>query len=70
MFTVISKMKKGRQTIFAVVIAFAVISFWRGIWGLQEEYLFPGDRNLSLWASVLIGLVILVITHKAARELA
>lgn len=69
MFTVISRMKKGRQTLFAIVIAFAVISFWRGIWGLQEEYLFPGNRNMSLWASVLIGLVILLIMHKAAREL-
>jgi hypothetical protein len=69
MFTVISRMKKGRQTVFAIVIAFAVISFWRGIWGLQDEYLFPGNRNLSLWASVLIGLAILLIMHKAAKEL-
>jgi hypothetical protein len=70
MFTVISKMKKGRQTVFAIVIAFAVISFWRGIWGLMDEYLFSEDYVLSAWASVFIGLAILIVTHKAAKELA
>ncbi len=69
MFTAISKMKKGRQTLFAIVIAFAVISFWRGIWGLMEEYLFPENYLLSCWASAFIGLAILVATHKAAKEL-
>ncbi|MCK4335566.1 MAG: hypothetical protein KAT94_01625 [Candidatus Aenigmarchaeota archaeon] len=64
-----SQMKLKHQTIFAVVIAFAVISFWRGVWGLMDEYLFPDNYQLSLWASLILGLAILVATHYVTKEL-
>jgi len=67
MFQKISKMKSRHQIIFAIVIAFAVISFWRGVWGLMDEYLFPGNYELSLWASVITGIAILALTHQAAK---
>ncbi len=70
MFTAISKMKKSHQTVFAVVIAFAVISFWRGIWGLMDIYMFPDNLEYSYLSSMIIGLCILVATHMAAKELA
>lgn len=69
MFRKISQMKSKHQTIFAVVIAFAVISFWRGVWGLMDEYLFPDNYQLSLWASLVLGLAILVATHYVTKEL-
>lgn len=69
MFRKISQMKSKHQTIFAVVIAFAVISFWRGVWGLMDEYLFPDNYQLSLWASLILGLAILVATHYVTKEL-
>jgi hypothetical protein len=47
------------KIIGALVIAFAVISFWRGLWGLWDVYVFPGNYVLSLWVSVIVGLVIL-----------
>ena len=47
------------KTIGALVIAFAVISFWRGLWGLWDVYVFPGNYVLSLWVSVVVGLMIL-----------
>ncbi len=62
-------MKLKHQAIFAVIIAFAVIAFWRGIWGLMDLYLFPDNYELSLWTSLIIGLVILVATHYATKEL-
>jgi hypothetical protein len=65
----INKMKLHHQVVFAVVIAFAVISFWRGTWGLMDLYLFSHDYNLSLWASVVIGILILVATNYATKEL-
>ncbi len=59
-----------RQQIgFAVIIAFAVVCFWRGVWGLMDEYLFPANRVLSLWTSLILGLLILVLTHYATKEL-
>jgi hypothetical protein len=67
MFDNISKMKSHFQTIFAVVIAFAVIAFWRGVWGLLDIYLFPGKIELSLWASVVLGIAILAATHYVTK---
>jgi hypothetical protein len=29
---------KPKQIVFAILIAFAVISFWRGVWGLMDEF--------------------------------
>jgi hypothetical protein len=63
-------MKKIRnQTIFAILISFAVISFWRGLWGLMDLYIFPDNIELSLWTSILIGLIILILTHYTTKEL-
>ncbi len=52
-------MKKGREVFYTILAAFAVISFWRGTWGLMDEYLFPNDYNLSLWISIILGVAIL-----------
>lgn len=62
-------MKLKHQTIFAVVIAFAVIAFWRGIWGLMDLYLFPNNYELSLWFSLILGLAVLMATHYVTKEL-
>ncbi len=65
------KRKRGiiHKSIFAVLIGFAVVSFWRGVWGLQDEYLFPQNYILSLWISVILGLFILIATHYVSKEL-
>jgi len=44
-----------------LITSFALISFWRGVWGLLDFYLFPHNLTLSLWISVVIGLFILLI---------
>lgn len=69
MFKDFKKLKSNHQTTFAIIIAFAVISFWRGLWGLFDVYLFPENYVLSLWASIITGLVILIATHYTVREL-
>jgi len=62
-------MKGHHRLIFALFIGFAVISFWRGAWGLLDEYLLPGNYRLSLWVSILLGITILLATHHATKEL-
>ena len=69
MFKKISKMKFHHQSLFAIIIAFAVISFWRGVWGLMDEYLFPENYQLSLWISLVLGVGILIGTHYITKEL-
>jgi len=61
--------KKHHQVFFAILIGFAVISFWRGLWGLMDIYLFPNNYALSLWISVFVGIVILLLTDYVTKEL-
>jgi hypothetical protein len=62
-------MKRTKKIAFAILIAFAVICFWRGCWGLLDEYLFPNNHMLSLWTSVAIGIIILILTQHAIKQL-
>ncbi len=39
----------------------AIILFWRGIWNLADEFLFPGHPTLSALASLMIGMGILIL---------
>jgi len=57
------------KILYAILIAFAVVSFWRGVWGLMDIYLFPSNPTLSLFSSLFIGLVILAFTHHLIKEL-
>ena len=68
MFGKMGRMKSRHQIGFALLVAFAVISLWRGIWGLMDIYLFPSNYEASLWASVVIGFIILVLTHHFTKE--
>jgi len=53
------------RIVFTLMVAFGVISFWRGIWGLWD-YVFPNNYLISLLLSIFIGLEILLITHHLA----
>ena len=64
-----SKLKHRHQVIFSVIIGFAVVCFWRGVWGFLDEYLFPSNYPLSLLVSFVMGLTILVMTHYATKAL-
>jgi hypothetical protein len=44
-----------------VVTSLAVVSFWRGVWGLMDVYLFPEDPTLSFLISIIIGLAMLLV---------
>ena len=65
------KKKRGKweKRLYAILVAFAVIAFWRGAWGLMDEYLFPANYELSLWVSLVFGLIILLFTHSILNEL-
>lgn len=69
MFHKHAKLKTEHKITFAIVIGFAVVAFWRGVWGLLDVYLFPDNPSLSLWLSALLGIAILVITGYLSKEL-
>lgn len=69
MFNRLKKLTPINQLLFALLVGFAVISFWRGVWGLLDVYLFPNNYVLGLWVSVIVGMGILVGTNYATKEL-
>ncbi len=76
MFKRINNMKSQHQIIFSLIIAFAVISFWKGIWEMWDKYLFPlidnvlipNNYNLSLWVAIFTGVIILFLTNYIVKE--
>ena len=56
-----NSLKRHHQVIFAIIIAFAVVSFWRGTWGLLD-YALGADSLTGYLLSILIGVVILFAT--------
>jgi len=61
--------KKNKGIPFTVMIAAAVVMFWRGMWGLMDLYLFPNSLPLSYVVSLILGFAILYITHYIFEEL-
>ena len=61
---VTSHFKKDISEVTHVMLtALAIIMFWRGIWGLMDVYLFPGNFILSHVLSIIIGILILYSTE-------
>jgi hypothetical protein len=58
-----------KKVLFAIIIGFAVVSFWRGAWGIMDNYIFHNNYALSSWVSLGIGIVVLMATHYTIKEL-
>lgn len=63
------RLETKHQLTVAIIVAFAIISFWRGVWGLMSLYLLPENTVLSHWISLFLGLLILVVTGYTTKEL-
>jgi hypothetical protein len=57
-YTILDIWKKRFE---AFMTGSAIILFWRGIWNLADLYLFPLSPELSAFASLIIGMGILII---------
>lgn len=63
MYRTFSKLKTHHQLIFSLIIMSGLVCLWRGMWGLLDLYFFVNDPALSFALSVVIGSIIIVITH-------
>jgi hypothetical protein len=61
----VKKTKRKPAPLSTILIAGAIIMFWRGVWGLLDVYLFPSNPTLSYSLSFLISLLlyIFVVRH-------
>ncbi len=57
-----------RSRVEAFCIGAAIILFWRGVWNLADKYLFPDHATLSAFASLLIGLGILMLSKNFVNQ--
>ena len=53
----------------ALLVGFALILFWRGVWMLADLYLLPDNPTISAIASIIIGILILYIRDLDLKEL-
>lgn len=65
--------KKEKRTFSKVMdtllVALAIVLFWRGVWGLMDLYLFPKNLTISYMSSLAIGIVILYSTKRLMKYL-
>jgi|TARA_Y100000310_G_C20140849_1_gene560208 hypothetical protein len=61
-FSKIKEKRSLKKVFYTIIIAFAIVSFWRGVWQLMDMFLFPNNYLLSNIASVLMGIIILYLT--------
>lgn len=66
-------MKRGKnkikETAHVLLIALAIIMFWRGVWGLMDHYLFPDNPALSYVLSIATGILILYLTENIGEHI-
>jgi len=63
MYKKFPSLKTHHQLLFSLIIMSGMISLWRGIWGLLDLYLFPGQPNISAVISVILGIFVISVTH-------
>ena len=63
------RLRIRNRNIHAIIVGFAIIMFWRGLWGLMDRYLFPDNPDLSFLTSIFLGLLILLVVDLSLEEL-
>jgi len=63
MYERFKKLKSHHQLIWSLVIATALVSVWRGIWGLMDVFIFPSNKLISVTISLVIGIIIFIVIH-------
>ena len=61
--------KKTKDVLRTIIVALAIVLFWRGIWGLADLYLFPKNYTLSCIISIIAGILILYETETLTGKL-
>lgn len=51
--------EKKKKFTYTILVAFAIVIFWRGIWGIMDLYFFPNMLPLSFILSIFFGFLIL-----------
>ncbi|MEI9966719.1 MAG: hypothetical protein WDN67_03745 [Candidatus Moraniibacteriota bacterium] len=64
-----SRFKKKRKASKIVVVAFAVITFWWGVWGILDHYFFPQAEIFAYVGAIILAFIILYLDDFHLKEL-
>jgi hypothetical protein len=65
----VARLKNEYPTANAIVVIFAIIMLWRGIWELLNLYLFPGSPTFSNLLCIGLGALILRLDNFSLKDL-
>jgi hypothetical protein len=66
----VKKKLSGVEKFIRILIAASgIILIWRGIWGVADVLLLPDNYLLSSTVSIIIGIILLALTHTRIRDL-
>ncbi len=65
----VARLKSEHPTANAIVVIFAIIMIWRGVWELLNLYLFPGSPTFSNLLSLALGALILHFDDFSLKDL-
>lgn len=63
------KFKRKYKVLHILLVALAVVMFWRGVWGILDTYLFPGNELASYLSSIIVAFLILYFDDFHLKEL-
>jgi hypothetical protein len=58
-----------KKILYAIIVGFAIVAFWRGTWMLMDIFLFPDNDLFSSLSAIFIGILILVFTKNLIERL-
>lgn len=65
----IRKYLSRRKNLRIIIDLLGIIIIWRGIWGIFDIFIFPGNPVLSYLFSIVLGFILLLIDGNGLDEL-
>ncbi len=63
------KFLSTRKNLRIIINLLAIIIIWRGVWGLMDLFVFPGNELLSYLTSVGLGFILLLLDGNGLDDL-
>jgi hypothetical protein len=63
------RFKDKHKITHILLVAIAIVMFWRGVWGLLDEYFFTASPVISYGLSIFIAFLILYFDDYHLKEL-
>lgn len=63
------KFLSTRKNLRIIIDLLAIIIIWRGVWGLMDLFVFPGNELLSYLTSVGLGFILLLLDGNGLDDL-